>query len=98
MRRAYFLETAEEKTCQDTERNQPSGARSHTGERRQRGLVRILKETDRVRVVGTHILEDAKGSVRQFMETMCESSKRVAIDPSGRDMLVSIYTLVRGNS
>ena len=59
------LETAEEGTCQDTERERRSEEHSLPGDRRG-GLVRIRKEKDRAR--GTHSLGMAKRGTCQDAE------------------------------
>ena len=65
-RGTHQLETAEVRTCQDTERSRLSEGDSLPGPGNGRGLVRIRKEASRAKC--THQLETAEGGTCQDME------------------------------
>ena len=54
--------------------------------RQKEKFVRRQKETNRASDIGTHKLENTEGRPSQYMETMCESGKRVAIEASAWDV------------
>ena len=65
----HFLETAEERTCQDTERNRPSDRYSRPGDHRVMELSgHRRKPTEKWALMGTHILETTVGGTGQDME------------------------------
>ena len=64
-------------------RKKPTERGALTAWRRQReGIVRTQKETNRARDMGTHNLENAEGEPSQYIETICESSRRVITETS----------------
>ena len=65
--RTHSLETAEGRTCQNTERNRPRDAHSHPGDGRGTDLSGHGKE--RVRETPTRILETAEGGTYQDSES-----------------------------
>ena len=66
----HVLEAVEGGTCQDKERNGPSEAHSQTGDSRGRDFVRTRKETDLVRGMGTHILENAERRPSHYRDSV----------------------------
>ena len=81
-RGTHILETAEGGTGQNTERNQPSEAHSHTEDRRGRDFVRTQKEANRER--RAHWLETAKGGICQGTERKRSSEGAHSLETAER--------------